>query len=196
MKSTGIALSRTRRGDDVAGEPHIRLRFFCSPLHEDSALFPVVAHLERAAGFWRDDATEQRLDKLEALLAQGSNDVGAVVPRLADLLAVPTGDRYPPLNMTPQKRKEQMLAALTAQVEGLSAREPVRREEQRSAPNNQVNIVTCGRPRHGGGTFGRKVMIANTRRTERRSTSKSRDSRVVGSLHDVLVQPSTTVKRD
>ena len=104
------------------------------------------------------------------------------MPLLADLLAVPTGDRYPPLNMTPQKRKEQMLAALTAQVEGLSAREPVRREEQRSAPNNQVNIVTCGRPRHGGANSGRKVMIANTRRTERRSTSKSRDSRVVGSL--------------
>ena len=90
-----------------------------------------------------------------------------------------------------------MLAALTAQVEGLSAREPVRREEQRSAPNNQVNIVTCGRPSHGGANSGRKVMIANTRRTERRSTSKSRGLARgrVAPMH-VLVQPSTTVKRD
>ena len=109
----------------LAGEPHIRLRFFCSPHHQDSALYPVIAHLERAAGFRRDDTAEQRLDKLEALLAQGTNDVSAVAPLLADLLAVPTGERYPPLNLTPQKRKEKTLAALTAQVEGLSAREPV-----------------------------------------------------------------------
>jgi hypothetical protein len=109
----------------LAGEPHIRLRFFCSPHHEDSALYPVISHLERAAAFHRDDTAEQRLDKLEALLAQATNDVSAVAPLLADLLAVPTGERYPALNLTPQKRKEKTLAALTAQVEGLSAREPV-----------------------------------------------------------------------
>jgi predicted ATPase/class 3 adenylate cyclase len=109
----------------LAGEPHVRLRFFCSPYHQDSALYPVIAHLERAAGFRRDDTAEQRLDKLEALLAQGTNDVSAVAPLLADLLAVPIGARYLPLNLTPEKRKEKTLAALTAQVEGLSAREPV-----------------------------------------------------------------------
>jgi predicted ATPase len=109
----------------LAGEPHIRLRFFCSPHHQDSALYPVISHLERAAAFHRDDTAEQRLDKLEALLAQATNDVSAVAPLLADLLAVPTGERYPALNLTPQKRKEKTLAALTAQVEGLSAREPV-----------------------------------------------------------------------
>jgi predicted ATPase len=109
----------------LAGEPHVRLRFFCSPYHQDSALYPVITHLERAAGFRRDDTAEQRLDKLEALLAQGTNDVSAVAPLLADLLAVPIGERYLPLNLTPEKRKEKTLAALTAQVEGLSAREPV-----------------------------------------------------------------------
>jgi class 3 adenylate cyclase/tetratricopeptide (TPR) repeat protein len=109
----------------LAGEPHIRLRFFCSPHHQDSALYPVIAHLERASDFRRDDTAEQRLDKLEALLAQATNDLGGVTPLLADLLAVPTGERYPPLNLTPQKRKEKTLTALTAQVEGLSVREPV-----------------------------------------------------------------------
>ena len=79
----------------LAGEPHIRLRFFCSPHHQDSALYPVIAHLERAAGFHRDDTAEQRLDKLEALLAQATNDLSAVAPLLADLLSVPTGERYP-----------------------------------------------------------------------------------------------------
>ena len=123
----GIGKSRLAQTmvERLAGEPHIRLRFFCSPHHQDSALYPVIAHLERAAGFRRDDTAEQRLDKLEALLAQATNDVSAVAPLLADLLSVPTGERYPPLNLTPQKRKEKTLAALTAQVEGLSAREPV-----------------------------------------------------------------------
>ena len=123
----GIGKSRLAQtmAEQLAGEPHIRLRFFCSPHHQDSALYPIIAHLERAAGFRREDTTEHRLDKLEALLAQGTNDVSAVAPLLADLLAVPTGERYPTINLTPQKRKEKTLAALTAQVEGLSAREPV-----------------------------------------------------------------------
>jgi len=123
----GIGKSRLAQTmvERLAGEPHIRLRFFCSPHHQDSALYPVIAHLERAAGFRREDTTEQRLDKLEALLAQATNDVSAVAPLLVDLLAVPTGERYSPLNLTPQKRKEKTLAALSAQVEGLSAREPM-----------------------------------------------------------------------
>jgi predicted ATPase len=123
----GIGKSRLAETmvERLAGEPHIRLRFFCSPHQQDSALYPVIAHLERAAGFRRDDTAEQRLDKLEALLAQATNDLGGVAPLFADLLAVPIGERYPPLDLTAQKRKEKTLAALSAQVEGLSAREPV-----------------------------------------------------------------------
>jgi predicted ATPase len=68
----GIGKSRLAQTmvERLAGEPHVRLRFFCSPYHQDSALYPVIAHLERAAGFRRDDTAEQRLDKLDALLAQ------------------------------------------------------------------------------------------------------------------------------
>jgi predicted ATPase len=65
------------------------------------------------------------LAKLETVLAQATNDLGEVVPLLADLLSIPTGDRYPPLNLTPQKRKEKTLHAQVAQVEGLAARQPV-----------------------------------------------------------------------
>ena len=123
----GIGKSRLAQTivERLAGEPHIRLRFFCSPHHQDSALYPVIAHLERAAGFRRDDTAEERLDKLEALLAKATNDLGAVAPLIADLISVPIGDRYPALSLTPQKRKEKTLLALTSQVEGLSAREPV-----------------------------------------------------------------------
>jgi hypothetical protein len=84
----GIGKSRLAETmvEGLASEPHTRLRFFCSPHHQDSALYPVIAHLERAAGFRRDDTAEQRLDKLEALLAQATNDLGGAAPLFADLL--------------------------------------------------------------------------------------------------------------
>ena len=69
----GIGKSRLAETmvERLAGEPHTRLRYFCSPHHQDSALYPSIAQLERAAGFRREDTAEQRLDKLEVVLAQG-----------------------------------------------------------------------------------------------------------------------------
>jgi hypothetical protein len=123
----GIGKSRIAEtvAERIGAEPHTRLRYFCSPHHQDSALYPSIAQLERAAGFRRDDTADQRLDKLEAVLAQGTNDLSEVVPLLADLLSVPTSERYPSHALTPQKRKEKTLHAQLAQVEGLSARQPV-----------------------------------------------------------------------
>jgi class 3 adenylate cyclase/predicted ATPase len=123
----GIGKSRIAQivGERISAEPHTRLRYFCSPHHQDSALYPSIAQLERAAGFRREDTADQRLDKLEAVLAQGANDLGEAVPLLADLLSIPTGNRYPPLNLTPKKRKEKTLHAQLAQVEGLAAQQAV-----------------------------------------------------------------------
>jgi class 3 adenylate cyclase len=123
----GIGKSRLAQSllDRLSNEPHTRLRTFCSPHHQDHALYPTIAQLERAAGFRREDAAEQRLDKLEAVLAQATDDLGEAVPLLAALLSLPTGDRYAPLNLIPQKQKEKTLQALVAQVEGLAARQPV-----------------------------------------------------------------------
>src|SRR6516165_961271 len=109
----------------LSGEPHARLRLFCSPYHQDTALYPSITQLERAAGFRRDDTDEQRLTKLEAVLALAANDLGEAVPLLAGLLSIPTGDRCPELDLTPQKRREKTLRSLVAQVEGLAARQPV-----------------------------------------------------------------------
>jgi class 3 adenylate cyclase/tetratricopeptide (TPR) repeat protein len=123
----GIGKSRLTAAllEHLATEPHTRLRYFCSPHHRDSALYPAITQLERAAGFRRDDTADQRLDKLKAVLSQGTNDLREVVPLIADLLSISTGDRYPPIDLKPQKRKERTLAALISQVEGLSAKEPV-----------------------------------------------------------------------
>ena len=123
----GIGKSRIAETmqERLGAEPHTRLRFFCSPYHQDSALYPAIAQLERAAGFRREDTPEQRLAKLEAVLAQATNDLSEVAPLFADLLSIPTGDRYPALTLTPQKRKEKTLQALVAQAEGLAVRHPV-----------------------------------------------------------------------
>ena len=123
----GIGKSRLAETtlERLSDDPHIRLRRFCSPHHEDSALFPTISQLERAAGFRRDDTDQQRLDKLEALLAEANADLSEAVPLIADLLSVPIGNRYPPLSLTPQKRKEKTLQALLAQLEGMAARRPV-----------------------------------------------------------------------
>ena len=123
----GIGKSRIADaiGERLAAEPHIRLRYFCSPYHQDSALHPTMSQLERAAGFQREDTAEGRLEKLEALLSEGTSDLREAVPLIADLLSIPTGDRYPALELTPQKRKERILTALVTQLDGLSRREPV-----------------------------------------------------------------------
>jgi len=56
----------------LADEPHPRLRYFCSPQHTDSALYPFISQMERVAGFTHDDTPQRKLDKLEAMLAQTS----------------------------------------------------------------------------------------------------------------------------
>ena len=123
----GIGKSRISQTmlERVSAEPHMRLRYFCLPHHEDSPLYPAIRQFEHAAGFRRDDTVEQRLDKMEAVLAESANDVMSVAPLFAELLSIPTGGRYPLLDLTPQKLKQKTLQALVAQIEGLAARRPV-----------------------------------------------------------------------
>ena len=70
----GIGKSRLTAAllERLASEPHTRLRYFCSPQHTDSALYPIISQMERAAGFVHDDTPQAKLDKLDAVLAQTS----------------------------------------------------------------------------------------------------------------------------
>ena len=81
----GIGKSRLTAAlsEQIGTEPHTRLRYFCSPHHQNSALYPVIVQLERAAGFERDDGPEAKLDKLETLLGAGSRDRRRVPARRA-----------------------------------------------------------------------------------------------------------------
>jgi Predicted ATPase len=106
-------------------EPHARLRYFCSRRHQDSAFYPFISQFERAAGLRRDDTAEQRLDKLEAVLALAADNLSEDAPLVAALLSIPTESRYPTLNLTPQKRKERTLSTMIAQIGGLAMRQPL-----------------------------------------------------------------------
>src|SRR4029077_15644284 len=56
----------------LTADPPTRLRYFCSPQPTDSALYPITAQMERAAGFAHGDTPQSKLNKLDALLAQSS----------------------------------------------------------------------------------------------------------------------------
>jgi class 3 adenylate cyclase/predicted ATPase len=122
----GIGKSRlvTALRDRLAGEDHTRVRHFCSPHHQDSALHPFIAQLERAAGFAREDPVATRLDKIEALLAPASPSTEDLA-LFAELLSLPSEQRYPPLGLSPERKKEKTFAALLRQLEALAHEKPV-----------------------------------------------------------------------
>jgi class 3 adenylate cyclase/tetratricopeptide (TPR) repeat protein len=123
----GIGKSRIVRQlhERLSGRSYTRLRFQCSPSHTESALYPVIRHLEYAAGFQPDDEPETRLDKLEALLRQAVEDVTDSATLLAPLLSLPGAERYGAIELTAEQRSERTLKALIDQLLGLAANEPV-----------------------------------------------------------------------
>ena len=122
----GIGKSRLTAAllEAIATEPHTRLRNFCSPQHTDSALYPTIGQIERAAGFTRDDTLRAKLDKLDAVLAQSSTSAQDAA-LLAEMLSLPNDRRYPVLELTPQQRRQRTLEALILQVTTLSHQNPV-----------------------------------------------------------------------
>jgi predicted ATPase len=123
----GIGKSRVIRTlrERIGNEPYTPLSHYCSPYHANSALYPVIDLLERAARLDRDEPAEEQLAKLEAVPARASDRLDHVVPLLAALLGVPTGERYPTLALTPEVQKQRTLQALVDQLAGLAAQQPV-----------------------------------------------------------------------
>jgi len=109
----GIGKSRLTAAllESLAPEPHTRLRYFCSPQHTDSAFYPIIGQMERAAGLLHDETPQQKLDKLDALLAQTSTSIQDAA-LIAEMLSLPNDGRYPTLELTPEQRRQKMLEAL------------------------------------------------------------------------------------
>jgi class 3 adenylate cyclase len=97
----GIGKSRLTAAlmERVAPESHMRLRYFCSPQRTDSALFPIISQMERAAGFLHDDTPQAKLDKLDDVLAQTAT-LQEHAALLAEMLSLPNDGRYPALDLT------------------------------------------------------------------------------------------------
>jgi predicted ATPase len=122
----GIGKSRliAALSERFAAEPHMRLRYFCSPQHADSALYPMINQLERAAGFTYDDRAEAKLNKLDVLLAKTLTPATDAA-LFAELLSLPNDGRYPTIDMSPQQRRQRTLEALINQVIALAELSPV-----------------------------------------------------------------------
>jgi class 3 adenylate cyclase/predicted ATPase/DNA polymerase III delta prime subunit len=120
----GIGKSRltVALSEHIGGEPHTRLRYFCSPHHQDSALHPFIEQLERAAGFARDDTADTKLAKLQALLASGTADYDDIT-LLSELLSLPSSATE--LNLSPQRERENLFEAMLGQLEAEARQRPV-----------------------------------------------------------------------
>ena len=122
----GIGKSRLTASlmERLVSEPHMRLRYFCSPQRTDSALYPIIGQMERAAGFVHDDTAKAKLDKLDAVLAQTSTRIEDVA-LFAEMLSLPNDGRYPAIELTAEQRRQRTLEALTEQLAGLASQNPV-----------------------------------------------------------------------
>ena len=122
----GIGKSRLTAAllERLAGEPHTRSRYFCSPQHTDSAFYPIISHMERAAGFAHDDNAQVKLDKLDAVLAPTSTSIQDAA-LFAEMLSLPNDGRYPALDLAPEQRRQGTMNALIAQTEALTRTKPV-----------------------------------------------------------------------
>ena len=122
----GIGKSRLTAAllERFANEQHTRLRSFCSPQHTDSAFYPIIGQMERAAALSRSDSLQAKLDKLDAMLAQSSTSAQDAA-LLAEMLSLPNDGRYPALELTPQQRRQRTLEALVSQIVALSRQNPL-----------------------------------------------------------------------
>ena len=95
----------------VSEEQHVSQRYFWSPHHQGTALHPVIVRWEQTADFLPTDPPETKLDKLTAV-TQVLDATPEDMSLLAELLSVPGGSRYPPLEISPQRKKERTFATL------------------------------------------------------------------------------------
>ena len=122
----GIGKSRLTAAleESLANESHIGLHFFCSPQHTDSAFYPIIGQMERAAGLLPDDTPSAKLDKLDAMLARTSTSVENAT-LFSEMLSLPNDGRYPALELTAEQRRQRTLDALMLQLQGLTRLSPV-----------------------------------------------------------------------
>jgi predicted ATPase len=125
---TGIGKSRLVQvvKDEMSSATALRLEYHCSPYHQHSAFYPVIAHLERVLAWRQDETPTDRLRKLEDALRPYPLPLAEVVPLVAAMLLLPLpAERYPPLTLPPQRQKQKTLEALLTWLLALTEQQPV-----------------------------------------------------------------------
>ncbi len=102
--------------EQVLAEGATRIEFRCSPYHQNSALYPIIDHLQRLLQFQRDDTPQVKLTKLQRALVAYRFPQADTVPLLATLLSLPQPENVPPLTLSPQKQKQRTQEALVAWI--------------------------------------------------------------------------------
>lgn len=110
----------------VLQEGLTRVAFRCSPYRTNSALYPVIEHVQRVLYYQRDETPATKLTKLEQTLRTTSFTLHEIVPLLAALLTLPLPEgRYPPLQLTPQQQRQQTHDVLVAWLLEDAERQPL-----------------------------------------------------------------------
>ncbi len=121
----GIGKSRLTAmlSERIAGEPHTRIRYYCSRHQQASPFQPFINQLERAMRFGRGDSPASRLEKLTRLLGPAAHADDLLL--LADLLSIPVEEPGPRAQMTPRQVRDRTMEALLRQADLLAASKPV-----------------------------------------------------------------------
>ena len=98
--------------EQVVQEGATRIELRCSPYHQNSALYPIIEHLQRVLEFQSGDSPEEKLRKLEVGVKHALPLQTDTIPLLAALLSLPHPDGYPPLSLTPERQKQKTQEAL------------------------------------------------------------------------------------
>jgi class 3 adenylate cyclase len=161
----GIGKSRLTAAllEGVTAEPHTRLRYFCSPQHTDSAFYPIIGQMERAAGLVPDDTPQARLDKLDAMLARTSTSAEDAA-LITEMLSLPNDGRYPAVQLTPEQRRQRTLDALISQLQALTRSSPVLMTFEDAHWSDPTSLEAFGRSVDGIATL--RVMLIVTFRPE------------------------------
>ena len=161
----GIGKSRLTAAllESIADEPHVRQRYFCSPQHTDSAFYPIIGQMERAAGLVPDDTPQARLDKFDAMLARTSTSAEDAA-LIAEMLSLPNDGRYPAVQLTPEQRRQRTLDALISQLQALTRSSPVLMTFEDAHWSDPTSLEAFGRSVDGIATL--RVMLIVTFRPE------------------------------
>ena len=112
--------------DHVANEPSVRWECRSVPYYQNTALYPIVDLLQRTLRWQPHHTPEEKLTTLAQALSQYRLPVEESVQLFAPLLSLPLPeDHYPPLNLSPQRRRQKTLETIIAILLELAEHQPV-----------------------------------------------------------------------